>query len=418
MTRLIIINRYFAPDESATSRMASSLAFALADRGWNVHAVTSRQLYGAPHAGLPAREEIRGVSIHRIRTSNFGRRHIPGRVADYLTFYLSAFWWLLRSTGSRDLLIVATDPPLLSVLASAATALTGAGRINWLQDLYPEVAAALGFSAAGPGHRLLQRLRDRSLFGAAMNVVIGERMADYLRRRGVTEDRIAVIHNWSDGSSIRPVPAESNPLREAWGLVGKFVVGYSGNLGRGHEFGTILKAAGALRDRRDIVFLFIGAGHHLPWIEKQVAASGLTNVITKPYQPDSRLSESLSVPDLHLVCLQPALEGLMVPCKFYGIAAAGRPAVYIGDVAGEIPAILRDADCGNAIPVGDANGLVDCILRLHESPEQATRWRRNARAVFAQRFDRVLAVNHWCSVLEGIVQSSAVATGQMVEAED
>src|ERR1700756_5769078 len=99
MTRLVILNRYFAPDEAATSRMASSLAFALAERGWNVHAVASQQLYGTPHAGLPAAEEIRGVSIHRIRTSNFGRRHIPGRVADYLTFYVSAFWWLLRSTG-------------------------------------------------------------------------------------------------------------------------------------------------------------------------------------------------------------------------------------------------------------------------------------------------------------------------------
>src|SRR5262249_25035559 len=152
------------------------------------------------------------------------------------------------------------------------------------------------------------------------------------------------------------------------------------------EFGTILRAAEALRGRPDIVFLFIGAGHHLPSIEKQVRFLRLTNVVTKPYQPDSQLSESLSVPDLHLVCLQPTLEGLMVPCKFYGIAAAGRPTIYIGDVAGEIPAILRDADCGKAIPIGDSRGLVDCILRLRESPEQADRWRRNARAVFAQRF--------------------------------
>src|SRR5262249_14506752 len=80
MPRLVFLNRYFAAADPHTSRMVSSLAFALADRGWNVHAVASQQLYGAPHAGLPAGEKIRGVSIHRIRTSNFGRRHIPGRV--------------------------------------------------------------------------------------------------------------------------------------------------------------------------------------------------------------------------------------------------------------------------------------------------------------------------------------------------
>ena len=107
MARLFILNRYFAPDESATSRMASSLAFALAERGWNVHAVTSRQLYGSPSAALPFEQEIRGVMVHRILTSRFGRSHLIGRALDYLTFYLSVFMWLLRSTHRGDLLIVA-----------------------------------------------------------------------------------------------------------------------------------------------------------------------------------------------------------------------------------------------------------------------------------------------------------------------
>ena len=312
MARLFILNRYFAPDELATSRMASSLAFALAERGWNVHAVTSRQLYGSPSAALPFEQEICGVMVHRILTSRFGRSHLIGRALDYLTFYLSVFMWLLRSTHRGDLLIVATDPPLLSVLASAAAAaLTGAGRINWLHDLYPEVAAALGVSVPGASYRFLQSIwRDpRSLVGAAMNVAIGERMAEYLHRRGVAKDRVAVIYNWSDGAVIQPVSSQANPLREKWGMVGKFVVGYSGNLGRGHEFETILSAAQALDHRPDIVFLFVGAGHHLSWIEKQVSALALANVVIKPYQPDAQLSRSLSLPDLHLVSLAAGARG-------------------------------------------------------------------------------------------------------------
>jgi hypothetical protein len=31
----------------------------------------------------------------------------------------------------------------------------------------------------------------------------------------------------------------NNPLREAWQLAGKFVVGYSGNLSRAHDFQTV-----------------------------------------------------------------------------------------------------------------------------------------------------------------------------------
>jgi glycosyltransferase involved in cell wall biosynthesis len=417
MARLFILNRYFAPDESATSRMASSLAFSLAERGWDVHAVACRQLYGLPSAGLPAQAETRNVTIHRIWTSAFGRRYLLGRAIDYLTFYLSAFLWLLRHTRRGDVLIVATDPPLLSTMASVVAAVTGAAQLNWMHDIYPEVATALGISAPGPFLALLQWLRDRSLIGARMNVAIGHRMAAYLRGRGVPSDRISVIHNWSDGHAIHPLSPEANPLRASWGLVGKFVVGYSGNLGRGHEFDTIVRAAIALRHRPDIVFVFIGGGHHLPWIQSQVATHELTNVMFKPYQAAADLSQSLGLPDLHLVTLQPSLEGLMVPCKFYGVAAAGRPTVFVGDVTGEIPTILRDADCGSAIPIGDVDGLIECILRLRDSSAQVERWSSNARAVFVQRFDRRHAIDSWCSVLLEVASGRDIAFGQVAEAD-
>ena len=87
--KLVILNRYFHPDESATSRMASSLGFGLADRGWDVHAVSSRQLLGDPQANLPRREQVNRVSLHRIWTSCFGRHNILGRTIDDLTYYFS-----------------------------------------------------------------------------------------------------------------------------------------------------------------------------------------------------------------------------------------------------------------------------------------------------------------------------------------
>jgi colanic acid biosynthesis glycosyl transferase WcaI len=399
MARLVIFNHYFYPDESATSRMASSLAFGLADRGWRVHAVATRKLYASSGAALPSFEVIRGIDVHRIWTTSFGRRHLLGRGVDYLAFYFGVLWWVLRFTRASDLLIVATDPPLLSVLVAAGAWFTGAARINWLHDLYPEVAGALGLPTTKLGQRLLRRLRDQSLRGAVMNVAIGRRMASYLRRRGLANDRIAVVHNWSDGRSIRPQPDQGRALRQQWGLVGKYVVGYSGNLGRGHDFETILQAAERLRDRRDIAFLIIGAGYHLSLVEGRVKALALPNVVLKPFQPPSMLSESLSVPDLHLISLEPALEGFMVPCKFYGVLAAGRPALYIGDVAGEISAILRESDCGASISKGDVDGLLTCIQRLQRSPEQAKRWSSNARALFMRRFDREIALDHWCSIL-------------------
>jgi glycosyltransferase involved in cell wall biosynthesis len=406
LAKVIFVNRYFHPDQSATSQMVSSLAFGLAELGWQVHAVTSRQLYEDPNARLGAKECFQQVWIHRIWTTRFGRARLFGRSIDYLSFYFSILVSLLRLARRGDIVIATTDPPLVSVMVWLAAAAKGAIQVNWMHDVFPEVARVLDVIPAGPGYRLLLRLRNDSLRNAAANVTVGHRMAAHLKTQGVPAERTVVIHNWADGKVIQPLSQPFNPLRVEWQLQGKFVVGYSGNLGRAHEFKTILDAAQALRDHPDIAFLFIGAGHQLAMIEAEAQQRGLNNVFIRPFQPARRLKQSLSVPDVHLVSLQATLEGLVVPSKFYGIAAVGRPTIFVGEPSGEIPAILADADCGAVAPIGDADALVHLITTLHRSPAQCERWGGNARAAFVQRFDQPVAIARWSKV---IADASAAA---------
>ena len=133
--------------------MATDLAFHLASRGWEVEAIASRQRYDVPEAQLPRHEVAHGVTITRIATTRFGRSFLPGRAIDYLTFYLNAFRAIRRR---RDAVVIAmTDPPLLSVIAAMAS-----GRVvNWVQDLFPEVAEGLGMRFL----RVLRPIRNWSL---------------------------------------------------------------------------------------------------------------------------------------------------------------------------------------------------------------------------------------------------------------
>src|SRR5215218_9718762 len=93
--RIIFVNRFYAPDHSATSQMLTDLAAALATDN-EVHVVTSRQRYDDPAASLPAHEVIDGVVVDRVRTTAFGRSHLPGRALDYLSFYATATFRLMR----------------------------------------------------------------------------------------------------------------------------------------------------------------------------------------------------------------------------------------------------------------------------------------------------------------------------------
>jgi glycosyltransferase involved in cell wall biosynthesis len=423
MAKTIFINRYFFPDHSATSQLLSDLAFDLASRGQDIHVITGGQLYTDPNASLLSEEVIRGVKVHRVRTSRFGRARLWGRMLDYLTFYFGATWRLLSSIRPGDVVVAKTDPPMMSVCAAWAAKIRKGVLINWVQDLFPEVAASLNVSSVRFIAPILKRFRNKSLKQGRSNVVLGGLMAKHLRDEGVPSDRIAVIENWADGEVIQPVPREDNPLLREWGLEGKFVLGYSGNMGHVHEFKTMIDAAELLKDEAGITFVFIGDGIARPWLEAEVAERGLTNIQFRPYQPADRLRWSLSVPDVHFVSLRPTLEGLIVPSKFYGIAAAGRPVIHVGNPDGEIARILEREQCGWSFCIGEAAPLAQCILELSKRRHAAAAAGQRARSAFDRQYARVHALKHWRMLLdsvsavapqrdEGIAQVSSVAFGK------
>ncbi|MEZ5855418.1 MAG: glycosyltransferase family 4 protein [Hyphomicrobiaceae bacterium] len=421
--RVHFVNRYFAPDQSATSQILTGVANDLARRGYDVMVTASRQLYEDPKSQL-ARDQVVGrVKVHRVRTTCYGRRGLIGRLLDYCCFYLGAAKQVWKVTRPGDVVIAKTDPPLLSLIIAPIARLRGAIYVNWLQDVFPEVAGAVNLGGRA-GHLAWPALRwgrNLSLRLADTNVAIGERMAEFLEAQGIGGDRIDVIQNWADQGHEAPSKAAVADLRRAWGLDGKFVVGYAGNLGRVHEIDTVLDAMERLQtmaandaNARDLTFLFVGGGAKRAYFEAEMVRRGLTNVVLKPYQPADELGATLAVADVHLVTLLPELEGLVVPCKFYGIAAAGRPTVFVGSEHGEIARLIRRHDCGRAVGVGQSEALANTLLSLSRDPASVLSLGRHARAAFAAFFDKSFAVQQWAHLIDTL-QAAPVASPAAAE---
>jgi len=402
MPSLIFINRYFYPDHSASSQILTDLAFHLAEGGRKVQIITSRQIYNDAKATLPSFEIVNNVCIHRVASTQFGRAGLLGRSIDYVSFYRSVWHCLLGATLQNDILIAKTDPPLVSLIALGAARRKGAVLINWLQDIYPEVAMQLGVPLIrGPVAAGLTKLRNRSLCFAEANVVVGHLMRAKVEALRVPSKRIHVIENWCNDLEIYPVQQPENSLGRAWGLQGKFVVGYSGNLGRAHDVETVLNAAELLRGNPGIVFLMIGGGKRFDELITAVRDRALTRLFCfMPYQEQGMLAASLGVSDVHWLSLNPRLEGLIVPSKFYGIAAAGKPIIIIADEEGELSRLVQQHHCGVVIKPGDARALVGVLLNLMNEPRVTRDMGMRARRMLDAYYTRERALERWSGLLD------------------
>ena len=398
---IVFVNRFFYPDQSATAQVLTDLVRALSVRGFQVHVICSRQTYDDPNARMPPRDRIFGARVHRVATTRFGRDRLFGRAMDYASFYASCAVALLRVLKRGDVLIVKTDPPLMSILAAPIAALKGVALLNWQQDVFPEVATILDKNPLPNWlDGWLRRLRNASLRSARMNVVIGGRMRDYLAASGIASAKLCVIENWADGEAIRPKSSGASALRLRLGLADRFVVCYSGNLGRAHEYDTLLAAAEALKLEHAFVFLMVGGGAKMAALRRAVEERALENFCFLPYQPREALDDSLAAADVHLASLIPSLEGLIVPSKLYGVLAAGRPLIYIGRPDGEVAQVLDGAQCGLTVRVGDTAALTAALKNLREHPELGAAMGTRARQLFCEKYTLATAVDRWVALLE------------------
>lgn len=399
VNKIVFVNRFYRPDHSATAQLLTDLAEHLATTGLSITVVCSRQCYEHPDQQLPTHEQLDNVDVHRVWTTKFGRNRLIGRSLDYLSFYFSCFFRLLIMVKAGDVLVLKTDPPMISVIGAIVARIKGAELVNWLQDLFPEVARELGIGIMRtPLYGILRRLRNQSLRFASNNIVLGELMAERVNGDIRQPEKTAIIPNWVIQSDIQPISNELNPLRHEWGLEGKFIIGYSGNLGRAHEFQTILDAMLLLRNDPLVYFLFIGGGAQLAPVKEFVSTHLLSNVLFKPYQPVEVLSASLSVADVHLVSLQPELEGLIVPSKFYGIVAVGRPVIFVGSSTGELARHISTHRCGTTISPGDADSLANYIMNLKEDSQQQRTISENSKQLGSTIFTRSNSIRAWESV--------------------
>ena len=326
--KILLLNQVFYPDPVATAQYATDLALFLKERGHEVTVLSGQRNYETRSVLYPLHENYKGIQIHRVPSTGFGKRSFLRRVADSFSFDLLLMWKLFR-LPRHDLVISFTSPPLIGVFGSFYCRVRGGRSVQWLMDINPDIAIEMGYlKSTAPITRVLTGLFELSLKWSSNIVVLDRWMKDRVIVHGAEKSRIAIVPPWPVQDLKRPDRENSNrgrAFREKYGLQNKFVILYSGNHSIVHPLDTLLGAAVRLKEDAGVVFVFIGAGVRVKDVKEAVEKNGLTNVLQLPHQPREMLPESLASANLHVVVLGNQVTGLVHTSKVYGVLAIRPP---------------------------------------------------------------------------------------------
>lgn len=407
-----MVTQFFHPDTSANAAILTELATGLADRGLDVSVVTAQPSYAEADrdAREPRRETYRGVDVTRVPSTRFDKNAgVSRRLANELTFAASASVRTLLD-GGDDPLLLPTAPPFLPIVGWGLSAITDRPTVPVVFDLYPHMAAELGYlSADGLVYRLWNRLNSRAYGSADRVITIGETMAETLSRNYGEDCDVTVIPNWEDGAYIRPKDKAENPFSRQHDLVDRTTVLYSGNLGHHHDLESVVEAAATLEETHDadeLAFVLIGEGGQKERLQTLAERRGLETVTFLPYQPREALPNSLTCGDVALVSMRAGVEGLCVSSKFYTALASGQAVLAIASANSEIGRIVDRTDVGRRVDPGSPDELAAAIEAFVDDPEGTARMGRAARELFEAEYTADRAIDRYRDVIVDVARGA------------
>ena len=396
--RVLILNQYFDPDVSASAQRLTELAEDLAMRD-DVVVVAGRPSYdpskARPRPQLPSR-----LHVKRVPSTAFHRQRPLGRILNYLTYLGSALLTGL-ATPRPDVVVAATDPPLVGLVARWIAVLRGAPFVYLLWDVHPQLARAAGLMGDGLTFAVLDVFSRHVLRNASLIIVPTERMKQSAIAGAAGPDQTEVAPLWEDTSLMSPGPRE-NAFRGEHGLTGKFVVMYSGNIGLTQQLSVLIDAADRIRDLDDVIVVLIGEGAGKRGLEAEVDRRRITNVRFMPYRPADEMPLSFAAADVFAVTLAPGLTRYMHPSKVLTIMASGRPVVAAIDTDSDTAKLIVEGRIGLVSAPGDAAMLEKHLRWLRDRPADRQAMGERARTLAEQQYSRRIGTERYIDLIQRV----------------
>jgi colanic acid biosynthesis glycosyl transferase WcaI len=404
----IVLYHFFYPDDVVSARHFSDLSEELGNRGWKVTALTSNRFCRYPKREIRQRkEDWKGVQVVRVPRPGWNQAHDIPRMANSL-WVMGA--WLLKLMGlpKVDVMIVGSDPQFSQFLFPLIKLLRRAKVLAfWCYDLYPEAILANGASA--PVRWAARRLKGFMKL-AYQSVDLIADLGPCMRRRLDLYSPKAVratLTPWALVEPNRIHPPDAEIRSQLFGREAALTLLYSGNLGKAHDFYLFLKLARRVSHLHPgIVFCFSCRGNRVNELKTSLLPSD-SNIRLAPFADESDLEKRLNSADIHLLSLQQEWEGIVLPSKFFGSLAVGKPVLYAGPKNSSIAHWVKAFDVGLVLTPENLEEVAQALVTLADDRKKIEQWQYRALRAYELNFSKKRVMDQWDGDLKKLLGGSA-----------
>ena len=254
----------------------------------------------------------------------------------WFVFHLQSLFYIFFKYRKSKLYLVSNPP--INIFTFAITKREYAYLIY---DLYPQVLVKNNLIGESSWLYNYWMQSNKKMFDNAKHVfTLSDGMKDQLKYISAHQE-VKVVPVWTNTTFFSDIPTAENIFIKKNQLEGKFIVGYSGNLGKTHPVEKIIEIAEYLKNNVDIQFLIIGDGEKKLMLEKIQAQKKLPNLKILDFQATKLFPHVLASFDIGVVTLEINATDLSVPSKTFDLMSAGKPIISLASHDSELASIVK-----------------------------------------------------------------------------
>ena len=407
--KILFITQWFEPEPGALRGLP--LAKELVARGHEVQVLTGfpnypgGKIYPGYKLSLWQREEVEGIPVLRVPLYPSHDASSVRRVLNYTSFACCASLIGLPLVDRPDVIYVYHPPPTTALPALILKAISGAPIVYHIADMWPESVTESGMVKSSRTKRLVEAAIHRwcnFVYRRAEAItVISPGFKQLLVERGVSEEKINVIYNWTDEETFQPAIKDDALAREM-DVDRRFTLMYAGNFGPCQGLDTVVRAAARVRDCSNLQVVMVGGGQKEEELKRLANELGADNVRFLGRRDYREMPKLYALADGLIVHLQALpIFASTIPSKTQVSLSCGRPIVMA--VEGDAASIVDESGSGLVCPPEDPEAMAKCFLELEaKSLAERSEMGEKGRAYYCNNFSLQQGANSMDALLRKV----------------